>query len=74
MDKTQLFNTFLFPERTVEVVMSLERQNSLISAVHDGLTISLTSKAQSTHFGRDKASYTPTHMPTSHNAYVEGKC
>ena len=48
---------FLFLlERSVEVVMSLDRQNALISVAHDGLTNSLTSKAQSAHFGRDKAS------------------
>ena len=50
-----IFIQFIFlSERNVEVVLSLERQNSLISAVHGGLTTSLQSKAQASHLGRDK--------------------
>ena len=41
-------------ERNVEVVLSLERQNSLTSAIHSGLTKSLQSKTQASHLGRDK--------------------
>ena len=38
----------------VEVVFSLERQNALIVAAHEGMSDSLTSKAQSGHWGWDK--------------------
>ena len=41
-------------ERNVKVVLSLERQNSLILAVHGGLGRSIQSKAQSSHSGHDK--------------------
>lgn len=38
----------------MEVVFSLDRQNKLISGCHSGVGKSLTSQAQSAHFGRDK--------------------
>ena len=41
-------------ERNIQVVLDVERQNSLISAVHSGLGISLTSRVQASHLGRDK--------------------
>ena len=43
-----------FIERNVEVIMDIERQNSLISAVHSSLGMSLTSRAQAYHLRRDK--------------------
>ena len=46
--------SYCFLERNVEVVMDIERQNSLISAVHSGLGTSLTSRAHASHLGRDK--------------------
>ena len=41
-------------EKNVEVILDVERQNSLISAVHSGLGISLTSRAQASNLSRDK--------------------
>ena len=44
-------------ERNTEVVLDVERQNSLISLisdVHSGLSISLTSRVQASHLSRDK--------------------
>ena len=41
-------------ERNIKVVLSLERQNSLISAVYSGLRRSIQSKTQSSHLGHDK--------------------
>ena len=38
----------------MEVVLSLERQNSLICAVHSGIGRSIQLKAQSSHLGHDK--------------------
>ena len=38
----------------VEVVFLVDRQNSLISVAHDGMSDSVTSKAKSGHWGHDK--------------------
>ena len=38
----------------MKVVLSLERQNSLIFVVHSGLGRSIQSKAQSSHLGHEK--------------------
>ena len=45
---------FIIVDRMVEVVFSMDRQNSLISGAHDGMSDSVTSKAQSGHWGCDK--------------------
>ena len=41
-------------ETNIKVVLDVERQNSLISAVHSGLGIIFTSRVQASHLGRDK--------------------
>ena len=47
------FHIYLL-ERNIKVVLSLERQNSLIFTVHSGLGRSIQSKVQSSHLCHDK--------------------
>ena len=47
-------NAFMILDQMVEVVFSLERQNALMNGGHDGMSDSVTSKAQSGHWGHNK--------------------